>query len=670
MSRRSIPFTRLSIVFIMAMVLSGGILAYFSINNISNLKKLTEKRVLEEQRELALRFTTSLKEDLEGLTSGFLPEFDQTGSLKDSLLAVTTRHDYIQQAFLIDIGGQFIVPYFKGINELSTPHRHSDQFTRAFELGEKAEFADNNPGKASAQYLSCLDQSTNEEDSVMALNALGRISVKTGRFEDADVYYRSVIRDYSHLSDRNGFPYAYYALSHLLTQASPNHGDETLQAISSCLEQMKSGTIPLNFQSEEILDLASFWLEENVSIDSTRLSEIERSVRAISQQVDFITQYREEITEIHKGMARDRNSVLNSFNIRARYIASGPEFLLYNPDSAYTAGFLIDQRAFFDALLHAGLLDGMEFEYLFTFPTGYDTGRAENRLTFTTQLNPYFPAQIMQIQIRDKDLIPGMIQRRSWIYGIASVLLLLTMLFGIILTLRDIARERQVANLRSDFISNVTHELKTPLTSIRMYAESLMMRRMKSMAGQKKYLSVIVNESERLKRMINNILEFSKMEKARQEYHRVESNLSEILQTAILDVDYWLEKHGFNLQAEIEPELKAAVDPEKIYQVFSNLLSNAIKYSGDSRKIYVRLYLKDNYVIAEVEDEGIGIARDKQARIFEEFFRVENHASGNITGTGLGLTVVKEIVEAHHGRIEVESVIGKGSKFSVFLNHS
>jgi signal transduction histidine kinase len=654
----------------MAMVLSGGILAYFSINNISNLKELTEKRVLEEQRELGLRFTTSLKEDLERLTSGFLPELDQTGSVKDSLLAVTSRHDYIQQAFLMDIGGQFIVPYFKGINEQSTTHRHSDHFTRAFELGEKAEFAENDPGKARVQYLRCLDQSTTDEDMVMALNALGRVAVKTDQIDDADMYYGSVIRDYSHLSDRNSFPYAYYALSHLLTQAGPMHIEETSMAIASGLEQMESGIIPLNFQSEEILGMVSVWLEENSSIDTARLLEIERSVRALSQQVDFISQYREEITEIHKGTTKGQNSILNSFNIRARYTTTDPEFLLYNQDSAYTAGFLIDQSVFFDALLHAGLMDDMEFEYLFTFPTGYDPGRVEDKLTFTSQLSPYFPAQLLQIQIRDKDLIPGMIQRRSWIYGIASVLLLLTMLFGIILTLRDIAREKHVAKLRSDFISNVTHELKTPLTSIRMYAESLMMRRMKSYTGQRKYLSVIVNESERLKRMINNILEFSKMEKARQEYHRVESNLSVILQTAILDVDYWLEKHGFNMHTEIEPQLTAVVDPEKMYQVFSNLLSNAIKYSGDSRNIHVRLYLNNNSVITEVEDEGIGISKDNQARIFEEFFRVENQSSGNITGTGLGLTVVKEIVEAHQGSIEVESVIGKGSKFSVFLNHS
>jgi len=194
-----------------------------------------------------------------------------------------------------------------------------------------------------------------------------------------------------------------------------------------------------------------------------------------------------------------------------------------------------------------------------------------------------------------------------------------------------------------------------------------MMKRVKSESGRMKYLSVVVNESERLKRMINNILEFSKMEKAKQEYHPVESNLSEILRTAISDMNYWLEKEEFKMITEIDEDIKVKVDPEKFYQVYSNLLSNAIKYSGDSRKIYVRLYKNSGSVITELEDEGIGIDKDKQTRIFEEFYRVENQGSGNITGTGLGLTVVKEIVEAHQGKIELESEIGKGSKFSVIL---
>jgi len=134
-----------------------------------------------------------------------------------------------------------------------------------------------------------------------------------------------------------------------------------------------------------------------------------------------------------------------------------------------------------------------------------------------------------------------------------------------------------------------------------------------------------------------------------------------------MKMDYWLEKNNLTVNQEIEPDVKVSVDPEKFYQVYTNLLSNAIKYSGESRNIFIRLFRNHDSVITEVEDEGIGIAKEDQLKIFDEFYRVENHGSGNITGTGLGLTVVREIVEAHHGKIKVESEIGKGSKFSVIL---
>jgi len=342
--------------------------------------------------------------------------------------------------------------------------------------------------------------------------------------------------------------------------------------------------------------------------------------------------------------------------------------LLFHKDLTHTAGFLIDRDKLFNTLTNAGLQKDLDIEYLFEFPAGYNSNTAADDLSYSSQLNPYFPRQTILVTIRDKDLISDLVKRRSWIFGLASVLLLVAMLLGIILSLRDIAREKYLAKLRSDFISNVTHELKTPLTSIRMYAESLMMKRVKSFSAQKKYLSVVVNESERLTRMINNILEFSKMEKARQEYHPVETSLSEILDTAIGDIHYWLEKSGFKLIHEMDREIKTKVDPEKFYQVYTNLLSNAIKYSGDSRNIFIRLYRNADSIITEVEDEGIGIAEDKLTKIFEEFYRVEKHESGNITGTGLGLTVVKEIVETHGGKVLVESEIGKGSKFSVILN--
>lgn len=655
-------------MFILAMVLSGGILTYFSINNISNLQELTEKRILEEERELAARFSTSLQVHLEKLGESLSSPREKAVYVTDSLIQIACDQDYIIQAFLLTNNGEFIFPNFSGIPEHSRQQFLSAQFLAAFELGENAEFAENAPDKARDYYLACLGHATGEADSVSALNALGRISVKSGNFEDATRYYRSIIQDYYTLSDRNGFPYAYYALYYLGNHSHKNNIVEIIPVFEFFLEKMEQGFIPLNYQTEELLDLTREWAGEYRTIDSIRFSEINRSINEIYQQIQFVNQYSEELDRIvNQGNPNKQQADQNGFQIKTLYTVSDPGCLLFKNDQNYNTGFLIDQKRLFDTIIKKVVHDGLEFDYLFAFPAGYQSNSEAANLSYSVPLAPYFPEHTMQILIGDQDLISDLVKRRSWIYGIASVLLLVAMLLGIILTTRDISREKHMAKLRSDFISNVTHELKTPLTSIRMYAESLMMKRVKAESGQIKYLSTIVNESERLKRMINNILEFSKMEKSRQDYHPVESNISEILQTTILDINYWLEKKGFNIISEIEDDIIVKVDPEKFYQVYSNLLSNAIKYSGDSRTIFVRLFKNTDSVITEVEDEGLGIEEDKQNKIFEEFYRVEGHESGSIAGTGLGLTVVKEIVEAHNGKITVESEIGKGSKFSVIL---
>jgi signal transduction histidine kinase len=418
---------------------------------------------------------------------------------------------------------------------------------------------------------------------------------------------------------------------------------------------MVRGSIPLNYQSGELFDLVYRWVNEIKFDDTARLLKIESNIHNLNGQLQFVEQNGDELKAIiQEGDLRIQHQDQNSIRVVASTISEEPQFYLFKSTPKYAAGFLVDQDSFLITLVNTLEQENLEFNYIHYFSNENNLSSTSNNLIYSIHLNPYFPELTLQIYPQDEDLISDLVKRRSWIYGVATFLLLAAMLLGIVLTQRDLAREKNLASLRSDFISNVTHELKTPLTSIRMYAESMMMRRLKSGPDQQKYLSVIVNESERLKRMINNILEFSKMEKDRQEYHPVEANLSDILNSAILDMTYWLEKNRFTLKQEIQPDVKALFDPDKLYQVFTNLLSNAIKYSDDSKNIYVRLYQNHDAVITEVKDEGIGISEKEQSKIFEEFYRVENHESGNIAGTGLGLTVVKEIVEAHHGQIKVE----------------
>jgi signal transduction histidine kinase len=225
-----------------------------------------------------------------------------------------------------------------------------------------------------------------------------------------------------------------------------------------------------------------------------------------------------------------------------------------------------------------------------------------------------------------------------------------------------------MAEMRSQFVSSVSHELKTPLTAIRMFAETLRLGRSKSMKTQEEYLDTIVNESERLTRLLNNVLDFSKIEQGKRTYRPELASLYEIIQAAARAIEYPLNQKGFQLNLQTTKGLpEVRVDRDAIEQAVLNLLHNAMKYSGESRDIELRLQRKDNQALIQVIDRGIGIDPQEQYRIFEKFYRVPTKENKRIMGTGLGLTLVSHIVKAHGGHIEVKSTPGKGSTFSLYL---
>ena len=495
---------------------------------------------------------------------------------------------------------------------------------------------------------------------------MGRNSINLNKIKDATSCYISIISNYFFVTDENGLPYTYYALPQLLKLSDSDNREKTFSVVEFCLNKMETGIIPLNYNTEELLIIVNDWLKGNYSGNPGKLSHINYLSEKIKQQVQFIAKYGNELSELlKKGSLDNHYTAGNDFKVVNSASGKQREFFLINTKFENLAGFLVDIKKLLDTISKTDLQSGFNFNYEIEFPVEYRTNTAGDNLVYTSLLNLLLPEQLIIIKPSDETLVKNLIKRRAWIYGIALVLLLVAMSLGVVLILRDIAREKHLARLRTDFISNVTHELKTPLTSIRMYAESLLMGRVKTPDVQKEYLEVVVNESERLKRMINNILEFSKMEKGKPEYHFVNSNLASIVKSAIQEINYWLEKEAFHVVTELDDKIFSDVDPEKMKQAIGNLLSNAIKYSTDSKKIFLRLFKNPEHVCIEVEDQGMGIPEDKLSRIFEQFYRIEQKES--ISGTGLGLTVVKEIIEAHHGSISVTSEIGKGSRFTVII---
>lgn len=664
MNKKLKPASRLTIVFILAVLISGSILTWFSINNISNLKELTEKRVIEEQRDLAEKYSLEVQTTLNLITSRFESEITSKDVLQDSLIKTADKYEFVELPFIITDKGKFIYPSFSEITENESDSKPSLRFRSEYEKGEKSEFTNRNYTQAKKHYLSCLKYSKAGNDSVKALNALGRISVKLKKNTEAIQYYKSIIHRYYAETGNGGFPYVYYSIPQLIEIYNKENAESILPLIELCFDKISAGLIPLNYYTEELLTDVTKWSKENENQND--FQNLKNQIANISAQLLFVREYKNNLPNLVLNEKTVNQSNLSKQFRTVNSLSGNQEILLTNTNSEVIFGFVINENKLFESVLQANRETGLEFDYDVDITDEFNNSSNGNNLIYSAQLSPLVSGHQIIIKLQNEKLIDELIRRRSWIYGIATVLLIVAMFLGVFLILRDISREKRLAGLRADFISNVTHELKTPLTSINMFAESLLLKRVKSSKEKEEYLSIIIKESERLKRMINNILEFSKMEKGKSGYHLIKTNLAGLINAAIQELDYWLEQEKFEVITELDENIEAEIDSEKMKQALSNLISNSIKYSVDSKKIFIRLHKNSRGTIIEIEDEGVGMPEDKLHRIFDKFYRIDQKE--NISGTGLGLTVVKEIVEAHKGIIEVTSRVGKGSKFSIILN--
>jgi signal transduction histidine kinase len=200
-----------------------------------------------------------------------------------------------------------------------------------------------------------------------------------------------------------------------------------------------------------------------------------------------------------------------------------------------------------------------------------------------------------------------------------------------------------------------------------LYAETLEMGRLKSPEKFQEYYQIIRKESERLTALINNILDFSRIEAGRKEYDFRETDLRELVRNTLESYRYQIEQHGFTLEEKIDPVPPMRVDREAMARSLVNLVNNALKYSQDHKYIGVNLYRENGSVKLEVIDHGIGIPTREQEKIFEKFYRVGDPLVHNTKGSGLGLSLVRHIAHAHGGEVSVDSTPGQGSKFTMQL---
>ena len=294
--------------------------------------------------------------------------------------------------------------------------------------------------------------------------------------------------------------------------------------------------------------------------------------------------------------------------------------------------------------------------------SGWDGGAPEEE----KNLEGAFPGLTLAIKLKGTTLA-AIGERFARISFLTLAALSLVLAAGIALTYRNVTKEMALARLKSDFVSNVSHELRTPLSLIRLYAETLEMGRLTSPEKYQEYYRIIRKESERLTGLINNILDFSRIEAGRKEYDFRETDMSELVHNTLDSYRFQLEQSGFQFEEKIDEVPPMRVDREAMARSLLNLVNNALKYSQDRKYIGVNLYRDNGSVKLEVVDQGIGIPHQEQQKIFEKFYRVGDPLVHNTKGSGLGLSLVRHIVQAHGGEVAVDSAPGQGSKFTIVL---
>jgi signal transduction histidine kinase len=248
------------------------------------------------------------------------------------------------------------------------------------------------------------------------------------------------------------------------------------------------------------------------------------------------------------------------------------------------------------------------------------------------------------------------------IFAGSTVLVLGVLALGVLLLLRDVSRETQLNRLRSDFVSGVSHELKTPLTLIRLYTETMFDEEQFRPEERKGFHQIILRESERLTHLIEKALDFGRVERREKQYQLEYGDLAPLIAQTVQVYGEYLKRRGFTVETSLAASLPTvAFDPDAVSQAVVNLLDNAAKYSGESQFVGVRLLPEDSVAVFEVEDRGIGIPADEREKIFEQFYRSRERSGKG--GYGLGLYLVKHIMDAHGGRVEVQSEVGRGSRF-------
>jgi signal transduction histidine kinase len=522
--------------------------------------------------------------------------------------------------------------------------------------GEREELVENRPDRAVERYRRAVAAATLPIQHAYARLLLARALAKAGQLERARGEYLRLLESPSDVADEHGVPIWGYAAGRLAATGAAGAARDARSAVLTNIERRltRADRVP---PAERYLlrDLAATMAEDRSPAVRARASALLLLLRRL-------------VADGEAAVALQRAFPLEGLRADERRATPGhtAPWVLYGDPSWFVSVFVSDNEARAIAIRAAEALARALDDRRSDRPR--DVRLLAGSAREGDWLGDDFPGiKVAYVLADDGDQSRKRLIQRGFIWTILFLVLTVTASGGYFLW-RDVRRELRLAAMRAQFVSSVSHELKTPLTAIRMFAETLHMGRAADPSTASEYLDTIVNECERLTRLLNNVLEFSKMERGTARFRLVRQPIGDALGAAVRAMSYPLTQQGFTLDVQIADALPPLLlDADAIEQAVLNLLTNAMKYSGGARAIELRVTREGSHVAVHVVDHGIGIPAHEQARIFDKFYRVASAENRHIPGTGLGLTLVDHIARAHGGTVRVTSAPGRGSTFSLLL---
>ena len=702
---------RMALVLLGLIILPSGLLGYFSWRALENEKLLSQERLQESYHQFARLAAREIDDEIAKVEHRWVSATNEIFSepLHEATIEnaeqLVENEPLIAACYVLAAPGKVIYPSGIGLSYGTTAHvleneprvREYDVFEKLVARGEEFEYRTFQVDSALTVYRHLLTKVWNPQLRGMAETYIGRALMKQGEWEAALKVFQNVLVNYAEVRDLNDMHLRFLAQYQVAVSLENLGSDrEAVEALLQLNRDLLDRSDAINLaQYTHFVDQIRALVPRLLA--SPNLPERDgyaARFRALGEQSKKQTSQRYFLQLLDRklnGAVIERKHFSSRFRYLSDEAADEPYLLAYRflPDVSgnFIAGItglqinlakleeqlfpsILQNLKFSDRVMLAILNEKGDFVIGTTKPIGNEPIAVKALAA---------PFDLWQVAVYLTDVRPASPRWnfRSLVGLWIISLLLLSILSGAYFFIRRAQREARLSQMKSTFVSNLSHELRTPLASIKMLAElmEMQMTTRNALAVEtyktriEQYLSIIRRESERLGRLIESLLNFSKIERGVKQYEFEYEDPAAVLSMALESFRLHAEAQDFKLEFDYaEPLPEVRMDADAITQVMLNLLNNAVKYSDHVKEIHVRISCRDGFVLVEVRDRGIGIPANEIPKIFDDFYRVDQRLNSHQQGgVGLGLTLVRHIVNAHGGTVSVRSEVGRGSTFAFTL---